>query len=329
MNGTLDITSYSHEQFLDLRKNSLGGSDVGTILGLNQYKSAYELWSELSGVTPVINFDNSAMFMGRYLEDKFIDLFEYWENFEDDLGASMDATIKNFQAGAKQREVIRVGSKAQKVFIQKDYLHASPDARYEKTSGEVCGLEIKTINSYTAGRYVGDLPPAYYAQIQHYLMLDTEAQQYTIFMIVNNGSVFKTYTFQRDEEFIAKIKERAAIFWEKVTKAREALASSSDYEKFAPNAADDNQDALYNFLKKGYQETKVAIQGKDADRQALNDMQLNKGKIKVLEAKNKLIQNTIVKKLLDNKAQRIEFSGGTYASWTKDSRGTVTFRVKI
>ena len=36
----------SHEDWLKVRNTGLGGSDCGSILGLNPYKSALTLWSE-------------------------------------------------------------------------------------------------------------------------------------------------------------------------------------------------------------------------------------------------------------------------------------------
>lgn len=41
--------SMSHQEWLEDRRKGIGGSDVATILGLNQYKSAYQLWLEKTG----------------------------------------------------------------------------------------------------------------------------------------------------------------------------------------------------------------------------------------------------------------------------------------
>ena len=35
-----------HNAWLDMRKQGIGGSDAGAIMGLNAYKSPYELWLE-------------------------------------------------------------------------------------------------------------------------------------------------------------------------------------------------------------------------------------------------------------------------------------------
>ena len=44
-----EIAYQNREEWLSLRKNYIGGSDAGAVLGMNPYKSAYSLWAEKSG----------------------------------------------------------------------------------------------------------------------------------------------------------------------------------------------------------------------------------------------------------------------------------------
>lgn len=39
----------THEEWLELRKAYIGGSEAGAIIGMNPYKSAYTLWAEKTG----------------------------------------------------------------------------------------------------------------------------------------------------------------------------------------------------------------------------------------------------------------------------------------
>lgn len=39
----------SREEWLKERKKSLGGSDMGAVLGLNKYRSPYTVWAEKTG----------------------------------------------------------------------------------------------------------------------------------------------------------------------------------------------------------------------------------------------------------------------------------------
>lgn len=64
-----------HEQWLKDRTQSIGGSEMGTILGLWGVRRAVEVWEEkVSG--EVRRIDNAAMRRGKALEDRIATLFE-------------------------------------------------------------------------------------------------------------------------------------------------------------------------------------------------------------------------------------------------------------
>ena len=57
----------THEEWLDNRLKGIGGSDAGSVLGMNKYKSAYALWCEKTGRIHK-NIDNERMRFGRDAE---------------------------------------------------------------------------------------------------------------------------------------------------------------------------------------------------------------------------------------------------------------------
>ncbi|MFU1875596.1 YqaJ viral recombinase family protein, partial [Enterococcus faecium] len=59
----------SHQEWLVDRKRGIGGSDVSTILGLNKYKSVYQLWLEKTGQILPIETDSEPAYWGTVLED--------------------------------------------------------------------------------------------------------------------------------------------------------------------------------------------------------------------------------------------------------------------
>ena len=108
----------SHEQWLEARRKSIGGSDAASILGLNQYNSAYALWCEKTGkITPEDISDKEAVRLGNDLEQYAAERF-------------MDAT------GKKVR-------RENNIIYNDDYpfAHANPD---RMVIGEKAGLECKT-----------------------------------------------------------------------------------------------------------------------------------------------------------------------------------------
>ncbi len=57
--------SMSHQEWLEDRRKGIGGSDVATILGLNQYKSAYQLWLEKTGQVELKDTEKRASLLGK------------------------------------------------------------------------------------------------------------------------------------------------------------------------------------------------------------------------------------------------------------------------
>jgi len=52
----------------------IGGSDIPAIIGVNPYKTAYQLWLEKTGQVPPVQ-DNKYMRAGRKLEQVVADFF--------------------------------------------------------------------------------------------------------------------------------------------------------------------------------------------------------------------------------------------------------------
>src|SRR5690242_12186881 len=81
MNSKLKLVStvgMSKQQWLNFRMNGIGGSEVGTILGLNQYQSNVELFYKKLGEVPD-EPDNLHMFWGREHEDTIADKWQYYD----------------------------------------------------------------------------------------------------------------------------------------------------------------------------------------------------------------------------------------------------------
>ena len=64
----IPLTDVSHEQWLNLRKTGIGGSDAGAVCGLNPYSSAMKVFQDKISDT-VEEEDNEAMRIGHDLED--------------------------------------------------------------------------------------------------------------------------------------------------------------------------------------------------------------------------------------------------------------------
>lgn len=124
------------------RLNSIGGSEIGTILGLNPWESPFYLWASKCGHIPPKVLDSFAVKLGNILEPVILeqilpDQHPDWEVYT--TGTYQDGNIP--------------------------YLHANPDA-LAKVDGEWVVVEVKTSRNYW-----DVIPPQYLAQVQHYLMV--------------------------------------------------------------------------------------------------------------------------------------------------------------
>ena len=97
------IVSKNHEDWLKSREGGIGSSEVGTILGLNQWETPYQLWLRKTGQVPAVEQENFLMKAGHYLEDT-ISRF-----YADEAGVDIvKASAKEFVVVDKERPYMRV-----------------------------------------------------------------------------------------------------------------------------------------------------------------------------------------------------------------------------
>ena len=130
-------TSAWHEA----RADGIGGSEIGTIMGLNPWESAFTLFHKKSGNIPQPELDSFAVWRGNAYEEPLLNYFQ-----------SRHPELTVYQTGTYGHATI-------------PYLHANPDAiAVHKETGELFVIEVKTSRSSWS-----EIPPHYMAQVQHYL----------------------------------------------------------------------------------------------------------------------------------------------------------------
>ncbi len=160
----IPIADMSHEDWLAERRKSLGGSDVGAIVGLHRYATPYTVWAEKTGRIPPKE-DNEAMRQGRDLERYVAERF----------------TERSGKKVQRYSYLLRDGSVP--------YLHANIDRR---VVGERSGLECKTASSWNAALYAGGgFPESYYAQCVAYLAVTGWERWYLAALVL--GQSFHIY----------------------------------------------------------------------------------------------------------------------------------------
>ncbi len=133
-----DTKKLSRVEWLDARRNSIGGSDVAGILGMTDYSSPLKVYLDKKGLGND-DEDSEAAFHGRELEAYVARLF----------------TLKT---GKKVR-------RCNYILIHPEYPFMTADIdRF--VIGEDTFLECKTANEYLKDEWEGDkVPDAYIAQL--------------------------------------------------------------------------------------------------------------------------------------------------------------------
>lgn len=315
-NRVYDISGMSMEDFVALRQGSIGGSDVSTILGLNEYKSSYELWGQKVGLYSPDTIDNAAMFFGRFLEDPIAELWQYWDK-------DQEQTIEHFKN--KNPNPLKKIVTTRNLFIYHptlEFLHATPD-RLVKYDGMPGILELKTISGFNANKYIEGIPEYYKLQVMHYVWV-TDLDFAEIALLID-GRTLKVFRFERDEKLIKDVIEPAVTkFWGKVLDAKEAIANGLDYAEHEPDIEDDNVEAYKKFLQEKYQTEQTTIEATSEEIKIATDLYLLKENGKLASLKAIALEN----KLKDYMKQAQVLDCGIYGKihWSKNTNGQRVFR---
>lgn len=196
----ISTVGMSRADWLEERRKSLGGSDMGAILGMNPYRSPYMVWAEKTGRLPE-GEDNEAMRQGRDLEEYVARRFTE-------------------KSGLNVRRVNAI--------IRNDdfpHIHANIDRKVE---GQDSGLECKTASALNTSKYTtGEFPAHYYVQSVSYMGMCEYTRYYLAVVILGLG--FKIYQLTRvaddtcpewcessvyvPEEEITALRDAAVEFW--------------------------------------------------------------------------------------------------------------------
>ena len=174
------------QAWLTERKSGLGGSDVAAIVGASPWKSYAALWAEKTGRWQERDISASpSVRFGVDNEQKVAELF----------------------AEATGKRVYETGH-----FHRKDarWMQASPD---RLIFDEAAGLECKTTSSNYAYEWSeGNIPDAYYCQVQWYMAVMGFDVWYIACMF-RDTERFIWRTIERNDTFIKYIEQQASRFW--------------------------------------------------------------------------------------------------------------------
>jgi len=329
---------FSYDQWLVKRNETLGASEVGTVVYGNPWTSNLELFYEKIGAgrdRP----ENIRMFLGKETEGTSRKLHAYYDGTE-------QSVVDNYRSGKKIRETVNLNSTA---FNDKyPHLSCTPDSEIQDFgiyAGRGKGtLEIKNTTSWYLGSFESGLPTDNVLQLCTQIIVP-EYNYGELFYFIDN-SKFQLHAIDKSE--IGNIEETIMLhtipFWENVLKARplynelyeaqrnmdmrrvaELQREIADLEPPAQNTV-----GYLNFLSKKYTDKMAGMgimEGTEALLQiARKHKELGK-QVSELEAERRKMEVEL-KNIIGDK-HTLNFGKDGKVTWAADKTGKRTFLNKV
>ena len=178
-----------YEDWLEYRKQGIGGSDASVVCGINRYKSPVELWMEKTNQLPHQEAGEAA----------------YW-------GTQLEPFVR---AEFTKRTGIEVSRRNELLQSEEHpFMLANLDGICEVPDVGPCIFEAKTASAYKVGEWEDAIPDEYALQLAHYMAVTGYAGAYIAVLI--GGNTFKWKFIERDEELISMLIQLETDFWNHV-----------------------------------------------------------------------------------------------------------------
>lgn len=226
----INTSRMSRKEWQDFRNSYklIGGSEIGTVIGLDEYKSPLALWREKIGLV------KSQVKYNKYMASGHVDeagIITRLAHYNDNTGDWVDAY-------ANER-VIRCVQPVPYTLFPEYMPWCALNIDGEITDDPFAPgygvAECKTIGVSTAKKYIGGLPPKYIGQLVAYMdgtradfgrfaFLDTDRDFYSILLTKDqeNYKVFSSLLHERCQEFFQATQEGLKIMEGLLTPAAKA-----------------------------------------------------------------------------------------------------------
>lgn len=172
------------EEWLEFRKNKVGGSDAPIIMEVSPWKTPYQLWQEKCGIISG-NFETSAMRRGKELESRAR------ESFVRQIGKEFEPNVK--------------------IHPNRDWQIASLDGI---TSNHDLIVEIKCpgYEDHHFADATKMVPEKYYPQLQHQMEVTGLNMAYYFSYIDDSNNII--LEIERDDKYIEKMIKKEERFYQ-------------------------------------------------------------------------------------------------------------------
>ena len=204
------------------RREGIGGSDVGSIMGANPYCSPIEVFKQKVGDSPPPEM-NYAMEWGSRLEDVIGGKYAEENNLQFDIGRDC-VDLDNDELGEVPSGKNGILFKPYTLRSDKHaWAYAHPDFLVKNHKGEISGIEIKTVGEGIYRKYWAEdsIPPYQYYQVVWYSMI-TGINKWTMVGFVphlrNSQNPVLTHEIEVDYDTQRRVWKAVEYFWDCVQK---------------------------------------------------------------------------------------------------------------
>ena len=274
------------------RRIRLGGSDVGVIMDLSDYKTPGGLYYELIGLKATRDIFNEHTYRGQTFETTIEE--KYWRYFD-----PRDDTLEAFLINARGRIQVRESQRVHAIIRNKKYRQLFSNIDFiVPATGELKGdgiLEIKSMYRTALEKWEAGIPPSHIVQVQSYMTV-TEKPYGEVFILAD-ATIPYHFPFSSNKDIEDNILSAVHNFCYRVNKVRKEMIKLDNPDHVWQLAHDyepeSRKRALYiDFLKEMYRPENIKIK-LDGSKEFLG---------KVIEYSN----NRIEMSRLDELAMRIE-----------------------
>ena len=282
--------SDAREKWLENRRTGIGGSDIGAIMGLSKFKTAYDVYLDKTGQSEKV--DNAAMHWGTILEDV---VAKEYANVEGRKVQRVNQMLRHSEHDFCVANIDRavINPDIAKIVRWKDG---------RLTTDRI--LECKTANGFKTKMWgeagTDYVPESYLAQVQWYMFV-THAKLADLAVLIG-GQDFRVYHIERDDALIEMMFDAANTFW---TNLKNGIAP-----------APETVDAASKCWKQSNAEKTIAVDSLSADFDELAEINEQQ---KTLKQQEDAIKARIMTHMQD--AESATINGITVCTWkTQTSR---------
>lgn len=308
-----DVSKMSYQEWQAYRESlsSVGGSEIGAILGFDKYTSNVEMFYKKLGLFQKTWDYRLAPALGNHFEAKIVELMRYYDADEQQFAKNIDNKTVTMRTRVYKKTLFPLEFSG-KAHLNLDAFINIPD---RKGFGV---LEVKRSSTFALDMHINRLNPSYLAQAIFYA--GALGLPYSVLCVVADNAV-EVFIIDSSPEQYEAFKPTVIDFIQRLSEARKILANlpidadeSIKYASVAhlePEPFDEQGAPYLQFLteRAKFIENETPLEGDVLDfEQAVAYMKIASS-IKGLEDEKVSIKNYFLKRFLEADTTKIQIDG--------------------